>query len=222
MSHPRFGRFPRSSPRPMFESRTTNPAVEDRGFTLIEMVVAMAIIGLVLAALAAIFSSMVRGSHAIIDGSALQTEARAAVDNLVTDVRQAYTADPSTPPIISMSANQLSFYTPDRQQPFHLLKVAYRLSGGNLQRAFETSTNTGGPPWKWPIPDTLGPWATVVGTITNTNLFAFQQADGSTAPDTSHVSRVLITISVAQPAQSGGATTTFQSSATIRGDQGSS
>ena len=193
-------------------------ASAENGFTLIELLVAMVILAIAVPAITNMLVSMASGGNVIVTDSTLQTQARAAADQIVVELRQAYTAQPSVPPIITMGATQLTFYTPDEQTPFHLLKVGYRVSGGNLQRATETSTNTNGPPWVWPTPDTLGPWITVASSITNANLFAFQRPDGSTSPDTAHVSRVVITLQTTRTGR-GGLVETYATSATIRGSQ---
>ncbi len=190
----------------------------DDGFTIIELLVAMTILAVALPAIMYLLVTMSWGGNAVVADSTLQAQARSAADNLVNQVRQAYTAQATVSPIITMGGSTLTFYTPDGSTPFHLIKVGYQLSGGYLQKAVETSTNTNGPPWTWPSPDALGPWVTVASSITNTTLFTYQQADGTASPDTSSVSRVLITLTTKRPG-TGAASETYQTSATIRGTQ---
>jgi type II secretory pathway pseudopilin PulG len=190
-------------------------AAED-GVTLVELLVAMLILVIAIGPITDALIGMSRTSNDVEANSSLVTQTRASVDSLVDQVRQAYTAQASVAPIITMTSTQLTFYTPDEATPFHLLKVGYQLSGGNLQRAQESSTDTNGPPWQWPTPDALGPWETVASSVSNTSVFAYQQANGTTANSPSQVSRVIITVTTKGQ---GGQSTSYQASATIRGSQ---
>ena len=143
----------------MSVSRLVQKIVRDRrGFTLVEMLVGMAVLGIVLASMAGLLSAIYNTGTQTVEAGTLQDEARSSVDTLVADLRQAYTGDSATPLIASFSSTAITFYSPDRQQPFHLRKVAYQVSGNTLQRAFVTSTDTDGPPWVGLT--TLGGWQT--------------------------------------------------------------
>jgi len=176
------------------------------GFTLIEF------LGIALVPLTAMLTSVASSSNITMNQDALLTEARSVVEVIVTDVREAYTSSSSMPAIVSMNGTQLTFYAPDSQQPFHLMEISYRLSGGNLQRAFATSTNTGGPPWSIPAP---GGWTTVIGSVSNSTIFTYQDANGNATTDPTKVSRVLVSLTITP--SDGGPATTYQDSSTIRG-----
>ncbi len=154
---------------------------EESGFTVIELVVAMLILIIALTSFSVMFVNMQSASNGVVSDTALQTEARSGVDRLIGEFRQAYTAQSAVAPVITMTSTQLTFYVPDESQPYHLLKVGYRLNGGNLQRGFERSTNTGGPPWSWPSPDALSGWETVAESVTGnpggTSLFQYIKQD---------------------------------------------
>jgi prepilin-type N-terminal cleavage/methylation domain-containing protein len=186
------------------------------GMTLIELLVAMLILVIVIGPITNALIGMSRTSNDVEANSALVTQTRAGVDELVSDLREAYTAQASVAPIITMTSTQLTFYVPDEQTPFHLLKVGYQLSGGNLQRAQESSTDTGGPPWQWPTPDALGAWQTVASSVSNASVFSYQQANGTTATTPAQVSRVIVTVT---SKGQGGQSTSYSASATIRGSQ---
>ena len=112
----------------------------ERGFTLSEMLVVIVVLAFIGMAFAAIFSSVVNHSATISESITLQTEARAALDRFASDFRQAYNGDPTflnpTSPIENVTAGtQITFTTPDRQNPLRLRRVSYRISSGALQRA---------------------------------------------------------------------------------------
>ena len=187
-------------------------AADASGFTLIEVLVTMAVLGVAVAGMVAFFSMTNSRAAATTDQSISLTVVRTAVDTAVSDLRQAYYGDGTTAPIAALSPTSLTFYSPDRSQPFHLREIAYRLSGGLLQRATATSTNTGGPPWSGLT--TLGPWVTEVDSVTSPTVFSYQDASGAPTSDPTKVSRVTISLQV-QPSGADSAYV-YQSSATIR------
>jgi prepilin-type N-terminal cleavage/methylation domain-containing protein len=182
------------------------------GFTLIEVLVTMVVLGITVAGMVAFFTMTNSRAAVTTDQSVSLTIVRTAVDTAVSDLRQAYYGDGTTAPIVAVSPTSLTFYSPDRSQPFHLREIAYRLSGGLFQRATVTSTNTGGPPWTGLT--TFGPWVTEVDSVTSPTVFSYQDATGAATTDPTQVSRVTITLQV-QPS-GGGSGYTYQSSATIR------
>ena len=200
-------------------NRTLARIAGDRhGFTLVEMLVGMAILGIVLASMASLLSAIYNTGTQTIEAGTLQDEARAAVDTLVTDLRQGYTGDPSLLVIASFSGTSITFYSPDRQQPFHLRKIAYQMSGSTLQQASVTSTDTDGAPWLGLT--TLGSWRIVASSIVanpgGTPLFTYVKSDGvTTATAAKDIDRVIVTITVKQPGSRNQAST-YQSSADIR------
>ena len=193
--------------RPCFRSES--------GFTLIELVVAMAILVTVVSSIATVLTSLVTSSTKTMNESTLQTEARAAVDTLVADARTAYTGDAALKPVAAASGTQFTFYAPDRQQQFHLREIAYQVSGGNLQRAAAMSTDNNGAPWTGlPFTGTWS-WTTVVGSVAanpgNTPVFTY-------ATDSKgNVVQVNVTLTVDPPGQA--AARTFTGSATLRAIQ---
>jgi prepilin-type N-terminal cleavage/methylation domain-containing protein len=183
------------------------------GFTLIELVSAMAVFSILIAAFAQLLGTTVIRSGRTQEQSTLQTEVRAGVDALASDLRQALCND-TTPPVTAASPSQITFYSPDRLTPYHLRQVSYRVSGGSFQRAFATSTNTGGPPWTMPA---LGGWSTLSGSITNASPFTYFDATNVVTATAANVARVDITLS-AIPAGATGSDglTTYTSSVDLR------
>ena len=181
----------------------------------------MVVMTLLFAAFATLLESTLNASARITDASVLQTEVRSTLDELTAQLRQA------TPPSTSatsafvasggvMSPTSLTFYSPDETysaaEPtsYQLSEISYQLSGGNLERAFATSTNSTGPPWTLPA---LGSWVTEVGSITNSNIFTYYTASGAQTTNPANVTSVVITLTV-QP--SNGQSFTYSDKATLR------
>ena len=167
------------------------------GFTLSELVVVLAILGIVIGSFEVIFSSSLRHVDQIQEQTTLQTEVRSAVDTMARDLRQAYSGTASSP-IESASAPAIQFLSPDRQLPFHLRRIAYRLNGGWLERAETTSTDTDGSPWSlaWSTP-AAGDWVRVAGSVKNAALFSYLDIGNVATTTASAVRTITITLTVA-------------------------
>jgi len=149
---------------------------DERGFTLIELTATMAVLGIFFAAVALVLGGAIRSSSTAEDQATSQTETRAAVDGLANELRQAYTDTTLTGypnSIQTWTGTTLTFYTPDRQSPFHVRLVSYRLSGGAVQRASATSTNTAAGPWSGVAAANLGAYLTLTSRVTNATTFTY-------------------------------------------------
>jgi prepilin-type N-terminal cleavage/methylation domain-containing protein len=168
----------------------------EAGFTLVEMLTAMTVFSILIAVYAMTFGSALRHSDEIEDQTSLQVEARAAIAFLTQDLRQAYDGDANitTSPIQSISSTQITFLSPDRAQPFHMRRLSYRLTGGQLERARATSSDTDGHPWVIPA---LGPYQKLVGSVVNATAFTYKDANGATTSVAANVKTVDITLTVA-------------------------
>ncbi len=153
----------------------------ERGFTLIELVVAMPIMLVVMGGLTLMLTTLSGKSSQQQETLILQTEARSALNRMEMELRGAFTGDGS-PQIAAAGPSSITFYSPDEytttvagsvQSSFHLRKISYQVtSTGLLQRQFMTSTNTyptascltcgGTSQWAWPGTG-MSAWATVVG-----------------------------------------------------------
>jgi len=188
----------------------------EAGFTLVEMLFAMFILTVgVLVAWSAIMSTTAKTAGRAQQLADLQTEVRAAVDSLAVDLRQAQCLNSTTTPVTSATASQVTFYSPDRASPYHLRQVSYRVSGGELQRAFATSSNTDGPPWTIPA---LGSWSTLVGQITNTSVFTYKDATDVATTDPTAVASAHVKLVLAPPIGVGGAGATYETDIALRAD----
>lgn len=192
---------------------------DERGFTLTELLTVMAVLSVLFAVFAGVFSSTIRQSDEIEDESALLTEVRAAVDRLIEDLRQATTANVNAPVAIeAMSSTSLTFLSPDRSQPFRLRRISYRLNGTVFERQLATSTDTDDPAtdadtWTWPA---AGPWQRLFDSVKpGTAVFTYEKDDGTTATALADVRTVNVSVVIVPPS-SGGKELTYQSSATLR------
>lgn len=182
---------------------------DEAGMTLSEMLVVLAIMGIILAALAGVLQTSITQSTQIQDQSILQTEVRNTVDTMARELRQAYTGNTSYP-IETATATTLQFLSPDKAVPFHNRRIAYRLASGQIDRAMTTSTNTTGPPWTglaWSSFGSIptGSWARQVDQVKNAAVFTYFNKNGTQLTGTitpSSVYRVGIAVSVATKGQS--------------------
>jgi type II secretory pathway component PulJ len=122
---------------------------DERGFTLIELVIVMPMLTLVLGAITMTMVSLSHGDSKTTEQLAQQESFRPTLDAMVGDLRSAMPPTLGGAAVISATSTSIVFYSPDRAfatsgsiSPFHLREVAYRFSGGALQRQSVTSTNT--------------------------------------------------------------------------------
>jgi prepilin-type N-terminal cleavage/methylation domain-containing protein len=173
---------------------------DERGFSLVELAVAMPIMLIVMTGLLLLLSTITHWSSQTQDVTILQTESRSAMNTMAANIRGAFYGDGVTPEISSATATSITFTTPDEygttvvansESAFHLLTVSYQVTGGMLQRQYKTSTNTfptAPTTQAWNFPASMGSWQTVVGqqgSITNTDVFSYYTAAGmQTTPPT--------------------------------------
>lgn len=185
---------------------------EERGFTAVELMAAMAVMGIVMAAFGQMLITSAKTSNRVEEQATLQNDVRAAVDRLTTDFRQATNAD-GTSPVESLSGTTLTFDSPDRMTPFHLRRLSYRLSNGRLERSTSTSTDNDGWPWVWPAGTAA--WTPEVGSLTNATVFTFYDANGAVTTDPTAVRSARISLTVA-PRQTQGGSASYTAIVSIR------
>jgi prepilin-type N-terminal cleavage/methylation domain-containing protein len=170
---------------------------DDGGYTLVEVMVATSILGV---ALALVFSALTGGVRQAADAQSraqIEADVRTTADAFVRDLRQAYTGDPGLNRIASMTATQITFYSPDRFTPFHLRKISYSISGTNLQRSLTVSSDTDGYPWVF---GATAPYVTQLQYVRNADLFTYRDASGAVTTDPRQVSVVDLHLVVDQDA----------------------
>lgn len=166
------------------------------GFSLTEMLVVLVFLGVISAAFSMLFSSTIRHQDEIEEQSVTQGELRAGVDRMMSEAREAYVGT-GVSAIEAVSSSQFTFTFPDKASPFHLVRVSYRVAAGQLQRAFEASTNTGGPPWTFAVGGTPTNWAPVVSNVTSATPFSFYDAAGAATTTPASVHSVAVNMTFA-------------------------
>jgi prepilin-type N-terminal cleavage/methylation domain-containing protein len=157
---------------------------DEGGFSLVELLATMAVLGIILAVFATVISTAVTQSTQEQEFGIIQAESRAALEQFARDLRQAYTGVDGSWPIEAISGSSITFLSPQSQRatPFRLQRVQWQLNGTSLQRRFVTTSNTA-PAWIWPTPITSAAWDTRARSIRNTSTAVFQgfEDDGTTA-----------------------------------------
>ena len=189
------------------------------GSTLVELMVSMTILFAVGVWWSGMMTATAKTSGRIQELANLQTEVRAVVDGVATDLRQA-ACNSTTAPVTTSTGTQVTFYSPDRATPYHLRQVSYRLASDSrwtgryqLERAFATSSNTNGPPWTIPA---LGTFAKQIGSVTNATAFTYMNADGSVTTTASAVASVNVTLTVAPHPGLSGPGATYRTNIDLR------
>ncbi|MCP9486943.1 MAG: prepilin-type N-terminal cleavage/methylation domain-containing protein [Gaiellaceae bacterium MAG52_C11] len=176
----------------------TTRLLRDDGFSLPEMMVAMALLSVLFAAFAVTMGTTLRIGGEVESNSDVQIAVRAAVDTLAADLRQAYSGSATVAPIESMSATAIQFFSPDRQLPFRLRRIGYQAAAGKLERRTATSTDTDGYPWTMnPAAITSAPWIEQADSLASTAVFTYLDASGATTTSTTAVRTVGIQVVVA-------------------------
>jgi type II secretory pathway pseudopilin PulG len=188
----------------------------EAGYSLTEILMVLVFLGFISAAFAMVLGSTVRHQGQITEESTSQGELRSAIDRMMREIRTAYSGT-TTWPIESTSSSAITFTTPDRASNFHLMRVAYRINAGTLERAFLTSTNTSGtgPPWTWPGTGTPTTWVPLVRHITSATPFNYLDANGAATTTAANVRQVAVSFTFA-PAAGLGKSYTYTSSASPR------
>jgi prepilin-type N-terminal cleavage/methylation domain-containing protein len=184
------------------------------GFTLIELLVAMTLMAIVLPAVVLLLNVGAHWGSEEQEDAAIQGETRAAIDRFASDLRQAYNGDQTQAPIEAIGS-VITFDSPDRQSPFHVRRISYRVSGNQLQRASWTSTNTDGPPWTYP--NTPAVWIKQVGSVVSAT-FTYYDAAGAVTATASAVRTIGVVIQV-KTTTSNARVFTYQATVTLRETQ---
>jgi prepilin-type N-terminal cleavage/methylation domain-containing protein len=197
-------------------SRVVRHLVRDeRGFTLTEMMAVIAILGILLAGFMTFITTTITTSTQEQQMTALQTEARAAVEQFASELRTAYAGVDGTWPIEAIGATSIRFTTPQRITPFRLQRIEWQVAAGDLQRRFVSTSDTDGAPWVWPTAITNATWATRARSIRNAVVFEGLDETGAATTTAANVRTVRITLDVSTVGQSS-RTFRFQTSVTPR------
>jgi type II secretory pathway component PulJ len=193
----------------------------EEGFMLVELLTGAVILTIVVAMFSQLMVSLVTRNGAVTNQAVLSSEARPALDAMSNELRGAM-CNNTTQPITAANATSITFTTPDRAQPYHLLQITYSLSGGTLTRQVTKSTNTGGPPWTM---GSAGPVMKVAQSVTNSVVFHYYDSSGTDLSPTNialtsgqlpNVAQVSATLTVAPAASHGADRLTAQRASSMR------
>jgi prepilin-type N-terminal cleavage/methylation domain-containing protein len=148
--------------------RVLAPIRHEGGFTLIEVLTVLVLVGITSVMFETVFGTVVNRSSQVQGQNILQTEVRASLNQLVSELRDATYGDATVPFAGMPTATSISFYSPDRlsSSSSHMRQITYRVSGNSLQRQVLLSTNTSGPPWTFPS-SSSSPFSTLFSSIQN-------------------------------------------------------
>lgn len=131
----------------------TRPARREDGFTLVEVLLAMLLMGVIVGATLSVFAAMERNSRLSQDTNALQDETRFAVDRLAKQLRNlASQADDVFRPIERATPTDLVFRTiastgtGTSTNPTNIQRVRYCLSGSTLHAETQALANASAAP----------------------------------------------------------------------------
>lgn len=199
----------------------SGPQLRDEGgFLLIDLIVAALLLLIMVGAFTGLYTMIGGRANTVEKQEVLAAQARPMLDTMAAELESA-TCNGTTQPITTASGTQVTFTTPDRQQPYHLQQITYTLASGALSRQVALSTNTGGPPW------TMGTArvSTTASSVTNATVFDFISSSGTdlspngaavTAANLPSIARVTMTLVVAPPAARGSGSLTAETSASLR------
>jgi prepilin-type N-terminal cleavage/methylation domain-containing protein len=116
-----------------------SPAARQGGFTLVELLIAMVLVGVVATAVYASFISGVEASSSRDLQARTQNSARGAIDEFTRDVRQAVSPDGIIPPVAAApTATSIELWVDNNRSLTATtatpVRVRYRLSGTNFVR----------------------------------------------------------------------------------------
>jgi type II secretory pathway component PulJ len=122
---------------------------QEDGFTLTELVVVMPMLVLLLTAITGTMVVLMNGSSKTTEQLTQQATVRPTLDAMMRDLRSTMPPAVGGVGVLSADSTTITFYSPDEifaqsgpTSAFHLREVAYRFSGGALQRQSVLSTNT--------------------------------------------------------------------------------
>jgi prepilin-type N-terminal cleavage/methylation domain-containing protein len=120
----------------------------ESGFTLIELLIVIVLLGISTTMFATLFGTVLSQNSVVQSQNIIQTDARAALNQIVADIRSANSAN-ATFPVISANGNSISFYSPDRLNGNGMRRVKYWMNGTSLTRQVTMSTGYNTATSKW-------------------------------------------------------------------------
>lgn len=154
----------------------------NRGMTFIELIVVIAIVGLVSTALGGLLQSFYRDNSYLLEETQALNSARNGVDDAITELREASYGDDGSYPIASAATSSITMYA-DIDNDLAVEKLNYFVVGTTFYR---TVTNSSGTPPTYPsAPQSTTTIATSVRNSSATPLFTYYDNTGAQLPSTS-------------------------------------
>ena len=186
------------------------------GYTLLEMVIVISIIGIILPALFASITSIYTNHTGILSHALALTKTQRGLNEMVRDVRAAAYAEDGSLPIVSISTSSLTFYT-DTDLDGRIEQVRYYIASTSLFRSIIEPTSTSSYPTSTTATKTLT--TDVQNGILGVALFQYYSATGTPITNFSNtldVRRVVIEVLAKTAYMRNASTVRLRSSASIR------
>ena len=170
---------------------------DESGFTLIEVIIASAILLLATTTIYRVFNSSSKSVAMLQNMVVEQAKARTALATVQSDLRNAFSGSDTVAQISTLGPTTMTFTAADRTTPIHLRRITYTLASGVLSRSSLTSTNTyTTSPMAWTWPGTTPTAVPLVSGVSNTTVFVFKDASGAVTATPANVTLVEITLTV--------------------------
>lgn len=169
---------------------------QNGGFSLIELVVAVALLTVVMVPIMMTILNSNKQTGDLVNRTDTRVEARSAIDQFLGEVRQAQmdtATSPTTMPVTAISANSITFLSPNQTTPVRMRRVTYTIAGSELRRQATLSTNTGAGPWAF---GSAGPTVVVARNLVSGSKFVGRTRDGVITTQAGAVRRADITLAV--------------------------
>lgn len=183
--------------------------------TLVEVTVAVGLLGVVLSIAMSFFSSALMRGTELSEQTELQAETRLVLDQLVRELRQATSGSTSTAAIETMQSGTITFLSPDQGTPYAMRRISYTVDTATkeLRRAIVTSTDTDGVPW---VIGALPAASKVLGSVQNAAVFSYKDDAGAVTTIPAAVHTVEITLDIDPFPGSGSPAHTYKAAVHVR------
>jgi prepilin-type N-terminal cleavage/methylation domain-containing protein len=130
---------------PIVIRRIADRLHEDTGFSLIELSVALILSSMVVGTFVTMFFSFSQNAADVTSNADHQQEARGVMVDLVVELRQAVVPGPNDPPIVSLGANAITFFTTEigSSSPIKVVYQRTNCSAGECELRVSRYASTG-------------------------------------------------------------------------------
>ena len=164
---------------------------DERGFTLVEMLVTLAVSMVVMFAILGLLDMTLRGSASSLGRTHAVREGRGAIDRVGQELRLASCPDTGSA-VLSATADEVSYYVNRPQSDYRLDNLVerhtltYSAAAGTITLAVAPNQGTAVPP-SWGATARTTVLATGLSRTGSTPIFQYLTYDAPDAPDTSYI-----------------------------------